>query len=173
MVWRPDAPAGNEARKIAPFIAPYTRGRGLDVGCGNDKAYPHFIGVDNGGVFGRGQGESISSDIRDLSMFASGSMDFVFSSHALEDLEDTVGALTEWWRVIRPGGHLVLYLPHKSFYPNIGQPGGNPHHKHDFLPQDIIAAMKEVGSWEMLENEERHRDNEYSFFQVFRKLSDD
>lgn len=174
MVWRPDGPAGTEARKIAPFIVPYTRGRGLDLGCGNDKAFSHFIGVDNGGVFGQGRGENVKSDIRDLSMFATDSMDFVFSSHALEDLEDTVGALTEWWRVIKPGGHLVLYLPHADFYPNVGQPGANPDHAHDFRPHDIIRAMRAVcdateTNAVMLENEERNGGNEYSFFQVYQK----
>ena len=56
--------------------------------------------------------------------------------------EHTQAVLREWWRVIRPGGHLVLYLPHKAHYPNIGQPGANPAHKHDFLPEDIVKAME-------------------------------
>lgn len=178
MVWRPDAPVGSEASKIAPFIVPYTRGRGLDLGCGDDKPFPHFIGVDSGRIFGQGRGENVVTDIVDLSMFASASMDFVFSSHALEDIEDTVGALTEWWRVIKPFGHLVLYLPHKDFYPNVGQPGANPAHRHDFMPRDIIEAMRTVceatgTAADMLENEERSGGLEYSFFQVFQKFGPD
>lgn len=97
-------------------------------------------------------------------------MDFVFSSHLLEHIQDYRTALKEWWRIIRPGGHLCLYLPHKDFYPNIGQPGANPDHKHDFLPSDIIEAMKEVGYWDLLENQERNEGDEYSFFQVYKKL---
>jgi ubiquinone/menaquinone biosynthesis C-methylase UbiE len=53
-------------------------------------------------------------------------MDFVYSAHLLEHVQDFESALREWWRVIKPGGYLVLYLPHKKFYPNIGVPGSNP-----------------------------------------------
>ena len=47
MAWRLNDPQGNEAAKIKYDIVPYTRGKGLDVGCGGFKAYQHFIGVDN------------------------------------------------------------------------------------------------------------------------------
>ena len=48
MVWRIDDPQGNEAQKIMWELVKYTRGRVLDIGCGNFKAFPHFIGLDNG-----------------------------------------------------------------------------------------------------------------------------
>jgi ADP-heptose:LPS heptosyltransferase len=99
-------------------------------------------------------------------------MDAVHSSHLLEHVEDYKAALKEWWRVIKPGGHLVLYLPHKDYYPHIGQ-GGNPDHKHDFLPSDIVEAMREMKSgWDLVIDENRNDGSEYSFLQVFRKRSD-
>jgi ADP-heptose:LPS heptosyltransferase len=98
-------------------------------------------------------------------------MDFVFSSHLLEHLVDYEAALAEWWRVIKPGGYLCLYLPHKDLYPNIGTPGANADHKHDFLPADIAAAMKKIAvSFDLVRNEDRNEGNEYSFFQVYKKL---
>lgn len=48
MSWDPQAQQGCEHRKIRWEIVPWTRGKGLDLGCGVEKAYPHFIGVDNG-----------------------------------------------------------------------------------------------------------------------------
>lgn len=168
MVWSLETSNGFESDKIAAFTIPYTRGRGLDIGCGQRKVWPNAIGVDNGHHFGQGAAE-IVSEATDLSVFADNSLDFVFSSHNLEHIVDTQAALKEWWRVIKPGGHLVLYLPHKDFYPNIGQPGSNPDHKHDFLPVDVVEHMKKIGSWELVENEERNQSNEYSFFQVYRK----
>jgi ADP-heptose:LPS heptosyltransferase/predicted SAM-dependent methyltransferase len=114
-------------------------------------------------------GVDIKSELDRLDLFADATQDYVFSSHLLEHIVDYKAALKEWWRVIKPGGYLVLYLPHKNFYPNIGEDGANPDHKHDFLPDDILEAMKEVGSWEMLENEERNQANEYSFLQVYKK----
>lgn len=174
MVWRADGPEGGECLKIVWELPIYTRGRGLDLGCGPQKAFPHFIGVDNNKdeqLFGirAAQAGIIVPSCESLDMFASGSMDFVFSSHLLEHIKDYKAALQEWWRVIRPGGHLVLYLPHKQFYPNIGQPGSNPDHVHDFMPLDIIEAMAEFAYADLRRNDERNEGNEYSFFQVYRK----
>ncbi len=41
-----------------------------------------------------------------------GSYDLVLSSHTLEHVANPLLALYEWKRVLRPGGHLVLVLPH-------------------------------------------------------------
>lgn len=182
MAWSADLPEGNEARKIRYDIVPYTRGRGLDLGCNMWKAYPHFIGVDNidikdptlapHDVYGYRLSQDVRADATDLSMFVSGSMDFVFSSHLLEHIEDTEKTLREWWRVIKVGGYLVLYLPHSDFYPKMGEPGSNPEHVHDFYPKDIVEAMKRVGGWDLVVNETRSGDDEYSFYQVFRKTAD-
>jgi len=175
MVWDIEAPQGNEAAKVKYDIVPFTRGRGLDLGCGPFKAFPHFIGVDNGHhaeEFGWKFKPDVSvNSCDDLSLFGDSSMDFVFSSHLLEHIDDHILALKEWMRVLKDGGYLILYLPHKLFYPNIGEYGANPDHKHDFMPQDIIDVMQsEVGyGWDLVLSEDRHEDNEYSFLQVYRK----
>jgi ADP-heptose:LPS heptosyltransferase/predicted SAM-dependent methyltransferase len=170
MVWKIDNPQGNEAAKVKYEVVEYTRGRGLDLGCGPFKLYSHFTGVDNGHHWGT-QGADIVQDCETLDMFASQSCDFVFSSHLLEHIEDYKAALKEWWRVIKPGGHLILYLPHKEFYPNVGQEGANPDHKHDFMPEDITKAMRFflMPGWDLIVNEERNQDQEYSFLQVYKK----
>lgn len=177
MVWTPNGEMGNESRKIRAQVIPYTRGRGLDLGCGPEKVWPHCIGVDTGQTYGATReigGIDVFADITKLDMFAGGTMDYVYSSHALEDLADTRAALDEWWRLVKQGGYLILYLPHKSLYPNVGQPGANPAHKHDFVCEDIVNHMRSVGKaaghgWTLVENEIRGEDNEYSFFQVYRK----
>lgn len=55
----------------------------------------------------------IIADTTDLSAVETASMDAVFSSHNLEHLylHDTVAALNEMHRVIRPGGFLLITLP--------------------------------------------------------------
>jgi SAM-dependent methyltransferase len=40
--------------------------------------------------------------------------DVVISSHTLEHLANPLKALREWRRVCRPGGHLVLIVPHRD-----------------------------------------------------------
>lgn len=171
MTWRIDDPQCNESRKIVWEVAPYLRGRGIDVGAGDFKVLPHVISVDNGhhAIFGFQHKPDIVAEADNLSIIASQSLDFVYSSHTLEHVLDMEKTLREWWRVIKQGGLLVLYLPHKDFYPNIGQPGANPDHKRDFLPDDVIAAMP-LG-WDLVDRQERNNDNEYSFLLVFRKLN--
>src|SRR5512137_2997249 len=115
MVWKTEDDARTDSAKIKYLIVPYTRGRGLDVS-GGTKAFPHF---------------NVELQIGDLSA-KDDSQDFVFSSHILDKVEDVRATLREWWRVIKPGGHLVLYLPHKLFYPNVDEKGAHYDHKHDF-----------------------------------------
>ncbi len=47
--------------------------------------------------------------------FADGSFDIVTALDILEHLDDDLAALGEWWRVLRPGGHLVLFVPAYEF----------------------------------------------------------
>lgn len=172
MVWRRDDPQCNESKKIVWEVAPYLRGRGLDLGAGDFKVLPHAISVDNmnHAQFGFSVRPDVMCDVAKLDVFGSQSMDFVYSSHTLEHIVDYKAALREWWRVVKVGGYLVLYLPHKDLYPNIGQDGANPDHKHDFLPEDVIAAMPPTG-WDLVECQRRAEDMEYSMLLVFKKLN--
>lgn len=175
MVWDPNERQIEETSKIRWELVRYTRGRVLNLGAGQTRGFPHFITVDNrkdSRLFGREIVPDVACDAEDLSLFASQSCDAIFSAHLLEHIEDFRGALKEWWRVIRPGGYLALYLPHADFYPNIGQPGANPDHRHDFRPADIIEAMRGIGAWDLVENQERNEGDEYSFFVTFRKRTD-
>lgn len=56
-----------------------------------------------------------------LDSFADASLDFVFSSHCLEHLDNWQTALRLWIRKLKAGGILFLYLPHNSmklWHPN-------------------------------------------------------
>jgi ADP-heptose:LPS heptosyltransferase/predicted SAM-dependent methyltransferase len=174
MVWKIDNEQCNESKKICYTAAPYLRGKGLDLGAGDFKVLPHVISVDNMNheKFGFQIKPDIMCDCTNLSMFTSQSMDFIYSSHLLEHIEDYKAALNEWWRLVKQDGYLILYLPHKDFYPNIGEKGSNPDHKHDFLPKDIIDAMETVngGKFDLIEMQERNEDEEYSMFLVFQKI---
>jgi ADP-heptose:LPS heptosyltransferase/predicted SAM-dependent methyltransferase len=175
-MWRATDPEGSESKKICWEVAPYLRGRGVDLGAGTFKILPQAISVDSGdhaAKFGHPFMADLNMDCEKLTLFASQSLDFVYSSHLLEHIEDYKGALKEWWRVVKQGGVLALYLPHKDFYPNIGQPGSNPTHKHDFLPSDIIQAMELAASkdnaFDLVECQDRNDDCEYSMLLVFKK----
>ena len=110
MVWRATDPQCNESKKIVWEVAPYLRGRGLDLGAGDFKVLPRVISVDNlhHAQFGFQVRPDVLCDVANLDVFASASMDFVYSSHTLEHIEDYQAALREWWRVVKPGGYLIL-----------------------------------------------------------------
>jgi ADP-heptose:LPS heptosyltransferase len=129
----------------------------------------HMIGIDNfaTGVMGS---PNLVADARDLSFFSDRTMDFVYSSHLLEDFADAlVPVLKEWVRVVRRGGYVILHLPHPDHYPKPGEPGANPAHKSPVYPDDVQNAMKEIDpDWDLVLNQVRTAGLEYSFLQVYR-----
>ena len=175
MVWKADDPQGNESGKIRWELVKWTRGRGLDVGCGPNKAFPHMIGVDNGAdiqLFGHQFKPDVwIDDAADLRLFGTESMDFVYSSHVLEHIpfDKVVKCLKEWLRVIKINGYLVMYLPDETLYPKAGEPGANPDHKWNVSYQLMIDLMEKAGHWDLVDWQRRDQNDEYSLFFVFQK----
>lgn len=172
MTWSLENSRSNEARKVVWELIPYVKGRVLDIGCGQYKALPHFIGVDNGHHWGN-KGVDVISEADDLSLFASQSCDAVFSSHLLEHIpyEKVPATLKEWFRVTKQGGHVILYLPDEDDYPKVGQPGANPDHKWDVSFNKLMdCAEKLQCSWDLIDFQKRSETDEYSLFFVFKKL---
>lgn len=63
---------------------------------------------------GRRPGRQFISDAVMLTGIEDRSYDFILSSHCLEHIANPLGALNEWLRVLKPGGHLILVLPDKE-----------------------------------------------------------
>lgn len=56
-------------------------------------------------------------------------------------------ALLNWFRVVRKGGYLILYIPHRDLYEKQDKLPSrfNPHHKHMFtLGGDINAYTLDI-----------------------------
>jgi SAM-dependent methyltransferase len=60
----------------------------------------------------RWPGRSYFCEGSDLHPVATARYDFLLSSHNLEHFANPVKGLKEWQRVVKPGGHLILILPH-------------------------------------------------------------
>ena len=48
-MWTPETSCGNEAAKCRGRVVSFLVGRGLDIGCGDEKVVPAAIGVDIAG----------------------------------------------------------------------------------------------------------------------------
>jgi ADP-heptose:LPS heptosyltransferase len=94
-----------ERRLVEGWFDRYIRDPGIDIGCGSDPLNDTFRRWD------KPEGDcTFLKGIRD-DVFAT-----VYSSHCLEHLDDPLEALRNWWRVLRPGGHLVVCVPHRDLY---------------------------------------------------------
>jgi len=140
-------------------VIQYTKGVGIEVGCGLNKIHTGAIGINlvmSDLDYGYPFGPQIKSDGTNIPWFSSNSLDYVFSSHCLEHFHDPKKALEEWTRVLKIGGHLVLLLPHKEFFPNIGEPNANPDHKNDFFPEDVKKMIIDIGGYEIIQIDTIH-----------------
>jgi len=74
--------------------------------------------IKEGGTFrfhpGKPAGVQFIGEGADLRMIADCAYDFVLSSHMLEHSANPLGALAEWRRVLKPGGALILVVPHRD-----------------------------------------------------------
>jgi SAM-dependent methyltransferase len=59
--------------------------------------------------------------------------DFVHSSHCLEHLNDPALGLSNWMRILKPGGHLIVMVPDEDLYEQGRFPSvNNTDHKFSF-----------------------------------------
>jgi SAM-dependent methyltransferase len=109
--------------RSAEFKRRFLAGDVIDIGCGPDLV------CDGATPFDLSQGDA--QRISDY--FTPESFDTVHSSHCLEHMRDVRAALTQWWALVRPGGYLVLVVPHEDLYEQgIWPPLFNPDHKATF-----------------------------------------
>lgn len=165
----------SETSRCRASLAPYCVGDGIDVGFGGDPIVPHAICMDLPTPYARYKQhvQHLHGSAEDLHWFRDGVLDWVYSSHVLEDFPDTARVLDAWVRVLRPGGVLVLYLPDEQTYRAHCRAQGKPpnaHHIHEHfgLPwlKEKIAARRDL---EVVH--ERFPVGIYSFELVLRKRS--
>jgi len=128
--------SGNASRFAIPFAKEVCKGRGVDVGYGKEEwKFPDAMGID----------PAINPrwNARDFAPYHV-NLDYIFSSHLLEHLDDWVAALNYWRSRLRPGGVVFLYLPHYS--QEYWRPWNNYKHKHVLTPE-IIRDYLNAGGW--------------------------
>lgn len=76
--------------------------------------------------------------------FADASQDTVFSSHCLEHIPDSIGALRDWYRVTKVGGFLVIIVPHQFLYEKkLGMPSNwSEEHLRFYTPASLLSEVE-------------------------------
>tara|TARA_R110000787_G_scaffold39265_2_gene98582 strand:- start:6136 stop:6693 length:558 start_codon:yes stop_codon:yes gene_type:complete len=129
---------GNAAQFAIPFAKHICKGYGLDIGAGRrDWALPNSVVVDPEIT---DWDEENNYDAYNL---PPGPIDFIFSSHCLEHLEDWVYALQIWTAALEIGGDIFLYLP--DYSQTYWRPWHNRHHLNIFTPTIIRDFLEDHG----------------------------
>jgi SAM-dependent methyltransferase len=97
-------------------------GKGIDIGCGPDPVTPDVRCFD-----------MADGDANHITKYVQDTFDFVYASHCLEHMHKPREAILEWWKLVKPGGHLFVLVPDEDLYEMGVFPSRfNPDHKATF-----------------------------------------
>jgi len=144
----------------------YCKGQGVDLGCGWSKIRIDAIGVDL-----LCPDAELKMDARLLDQFPDEHFDYVFSSHLLEEIENTEATLREWLRILKKDGNLVLYQADKDAYYPLGHSNCNKAHKHHFSKEALWEILKKIGGIKLIHSE-GVQGSEWSFELVVQKTGE-
>ena len=130
-------------RATLPLLERCGSGTCLDAGAGRSpwraaleaRGVP-VLSVD---VEHRGRGVDLIADLQQLSAVEDGSMSTVLCTQVLEHLPRPWDAVAEMARVLEPGGHLVLSVPHLSVLHEV------PHDYFRFTRYGLESLLSERG----------------------------
>lgn len=124
---------GHAAKFIIPFAQQVCKGTGFDIGCmKREWAFPDACPIDLS-----------FDDGFHATNLPHNQVDYIFSSHCLEHIDNWVETMDYWYEKLKTGGVLFLYLPdYSQIY---WRPWNNRKHKHVFSPQIIEDYMIDKG----------------------------
>jgi len=166
----------SETSQCRERLKKYCAGYGLDIGYGGDPIVPSAIKVDLPKPYMNVGGAplNLGGDAMNLYWFTNNCLDYVFSSHLLEDFDPkkTRDVLYEWLRVLKPGGHLILYLPDEQKYrkhcKETGQPYNQNHKVENFSLRYVKSLLRDISGIEIVH--ENPLCEKYSFEMVIKKV---
>jgi len=143
---------GNASQFAIPFAKHVCIGKGVDVGCNRvEWCFPNAIPVDP--IINEYDALHFPESCKDL--------DYIFSSHCLEHLDNWVDVLDYWYTKLKKGGILFIYLP--DYSQRYWRPWNNRKHKNIFTPNIIRDYMEHKGYINVF-NSEKDLNNSFMIF---------
>lgn len=114
---------GFASKYCFPFANEVCVGNGYDIGCMKKEwAFPGAIPID-----------LTFDDDYHATNLPDGKVDYIFSSHCLEHINDWVGTLDYWISKLKKGGVIFLYLP--DYSQEYWRPWNNRKHVNILTPE--------------------------------------
>ena len=121
---------GNASQFSIPYAKFFCKGTGYDIGfCKEEWKFPGSIGIDLSLQNGY-HADCLPNTL----------VDYIYSSHCLEHVDNWVKTLELWISKLKPQGILFLYLPDIS--QEYWRPWNNRKHNHVFTPLIIETFLK-------------------------------
>lgn len=155
---------------------------GIDIGSGPFPIHDTYRGWDF--IFG-------DTDATLMAGVPDNEYDVCFSGHTIEHLNDPIEAIRNWYRITKPGGHLIINAPHRMLYeksdklpskyngdhkffvlPDIGEP---PHTRGlrqmilEAIPDADIIYIKTLDEGFQSNGMNQHSAGEYSIEGIVKK----
>ena len=144
------------AQYIFPVAKRVCTGVGFDIGCAKvEWSLPGSIPID-----------IKFKDGFDAYHLPRTKVDYIFSSHCLEHLDNWITALEYWVETLFSKGTLFLYLPHVD--QEYWRPWNNRKHKHVLTASLIIEVLNNTGKVHKIHYSER--DINHSFVVMGEKI---
>ena len=132
------------------FFRTYFVGEGIDIGGAPDplSLYTDFFPL----MKSVKVWDMPDGDAEIMESVNSETYDFVHSSHCLEHLQDPIEGIKNWFRILKPGGHLVVTVPEEDLYEQGIFPSTfNFDHKWTFtIYKESSWSLKSINVLEML-----------------------
>jgi SAM-dependent methyltransferase len=168
----------SETAKYLHLTRPFCGGIGVDIGSQGNPVVPWAMQVDlPRDEFRKYCGSDIPDTIQlpigcEHLPFKDRTLDFVYSSHLLEDFMDWKPLLVEWSRVLKPHGHLVILIPDRDRWAEAVRRGQPPNcaHKHEGYPGELSEYASELNLLVIRDSLTDLSPNDYSILFIGRKL---
>ena len=167
----------SETDKCRSILAPYCKGIGMDVGYGGNKIVPEAWGFDMPNPYTKvgDDRQQLQGDCRHFPFLSDGALDYIYSSHLLEDFEycHLIPIIMEWRRCLKDYAILVINCPDQQRFlahcAKTGQGLNLAHKEPNFSLKNFKEqVLNRSGNWEIVFEQDNF--GEYSWLLVVKKV---